>query len=680
MKLLDFTIIKLTFCLVLGIILAFAFSIPLIWSLYITGLTALLLLFFLLLVKKQFVKPFWFGLMCYITVISVGVLTVNFHNQKNFENHYTNVWSLKNKPNVLFLKIREVLKPSNFHNKYVVNIIKIDDKETSGKILLNVAKDSSNNHLIVDDELLIKTNLFEINTPLNPNQFDYKAYLEKQYIFHQIYTEQSELFKLNSNTSTIFGIANNIRAAINEKLKKYNFKGDELAIINALLLGQRQDIDKDIYDNYTKAGAIHILAVSGLHVGIILLLISFALKPIEQIKYGILIKTLLIVLFLWCFAIVAGLSASVTRAVAMFSILAVGLQMKRPTNIYNTIAISIFFLLLVKPMFLFDVGFQLSYAAVLGIVSIYPLLYKIWKPKYLIVDKFWQIFIVSLAAQIGVVPLSLFYFHQFPGLFWLSNLVIIPFLGLILGLGLIIILLALLGILPLFLARIYEGIINLMNQFIEWVSYHEEFLIKDISFGILFVVASYLIIISFVRYLKNRNFHNLIYTLVAVLFFQVSLIYITIKNQQNEFIVFHKSRNSLVGKKTNSKLVVEHNLDSLENNFIIKNYSIGNYISDIKEDKLKNIYSIADKKLLVIDSFGIYKVKSFNPNYILLRNSPKINLNRLIDSIRPELIIADGSNYKSYINRWEETCEKRKLPFHQTGKKGAYVFKMSTNF
>ena len=115
--------------------------------------------------------------------------------------------------------------------------------------------------------------------------------------------------------------------------------------------------------------------------------------------------------------------------------------------------------------------------------------------KYLITDKFWQIFTVSLAAQIGVVPLSLYYFHQFPGLFWLSNLVIIPFLGLILGIGLFIIILALFNILPSFLARIYESIIYAMNQFIEWVSIHEEFLIKDISFGFLFVIASYLIII-----------------------------------------------------------------------------------------------------------------------------------------------------------------------------------------
>ncbi|MDU8885178.1 ComEC/Rec2 family competence protein [Yeosuana sp. MJ-SS3] len=677
MKLLDFAIIKLTFCLVFGIIWASAFSISLNWSLCITGFFIILTFAFWVLAKKQLVKPFWFGIISFSTFISIGILTVNLHNQKNFEDHYSHKISSKSESHVLLLKVREVLKSSAFHDKYVVNVIKMNNNEVSGKILLNIAKDSSKNQLTIDEEFLIKTNLAEINTPLNPNQFNYKNYLEKKYIFHQIYTDHSELFKLKSNSSTIFGSANHIRTTINEKLKKYDFKGDELAIINALLLGQRQDIDRDIYENYTNAGAIHILAVSGLHVGIILLLISFALKPIEQIKHGVFIKTLLIVLFLWCFAVVAGLSASVTRAVSMFSILAIGLQMKRPANIYNSIAISVFFLLLVKPMFLFDVGFQLSYAAVLGIVSIYPLIYKLWKPKHFILDKFWQIFIVSLAAQIGVIPLSLFYFHQFPGLFWLSNLVIIPFLGLILGLGLIIILMALLGVLPSFLARIYESIIRAMNLFIEWVSVHEEFLIKDISFGIIFVITTYLIIASTVRYIKNKSFHNLIYAFVAILFFQATLIYKNIENQQIAFIVFHKSRKSLIGEKTGTKFIVHHNLDSIENNFILKNYCIGNHIKEIKEDTLKNIYQIADKKLLVIDSLGIYNVKSFKPSYVLLRDSPKINLNRLIDSINPELVIADGSNYISYIERWEETCNKRKLPFYQTGKKGAYIFNFS---
>ena len=152
----------------------------------------------------------------------------------------------------------------------------------------------------------------------------------------------------------------------------------------------------------------------------------------------------------------AGLSPSVTRAVTMFSIVTCAQFLKRPTNIYNTISISIFLMLLVKPIYLFDVGFQMSYLAVLAIVSVQPMLYKLWKTPNLVIDKFWQILTVTIAAQLGVAPLGLFYFHQFPGLFFISNLVIIPVLGIILGLGIFVIFLALLDSLPEVIAEVFS--------------------------------------------------------------------------------------------------------------------------------------------------------------------------------------------------------------------------------
>jgi len=676
MKLLDFTIVKLTLCLIIGICLAYFVEIPLYWSTYSSGLLLLVSSVLFFISRNYSGKSIWFGLLVFLTTISIGVLTVNFHYQKNFKNHYShNIISNPIKPKIIVFQICEILKSSNYYDKYVVDLLKINHTYESGKLLLNVKKDSTAQNLKVDERFQLKTSFEDINPPLNPNQFDYKNYLEKQYIFHQIFTDKQSLFKISSKTNTIFGFASRLREIINLKLKKFNFKKDELAIINALLLGQRQDIDQEIYDNYAKAGAIHILAVSGLHVGIILLFLTFIFKPIEQFKHGIIIKTSLILIILWCFAIIAGLSASVTRAVTMFSIIAIGLQFKRPTNIYNTLAISMFLLLLIKPMFLFDVGFQLSYAAVFAIVSIYPLLYTLWKPKYILIDKFWQVFVVTISAQFGVVPLSLFYFHQFPGLFFLSNLVIVPLLGFILGFGIIIILLALLNILPNVLATTYENIINLMNIFVEWISHQEEFLFKDIPFGILYVFAFYLLIISLVRLFKMKNFSSIIFLLIAIVFCQSTLIYNKIVSNSNQFIIFHKSRYTLIGNKVNANLYLDDNLDSLARikDHIIRNYKIGNYIKVIHEDTLKNIYSINDEKLLVLDSIGIYNVKSFKPDYILLRHSPKVNLNRLIDSIHPKLIVADGSNYKSYIERWEKTCEKRKLPFHITRKKGAFV-------
>jgi competence protein ComEC len=474
MKLLNFTIIKLTFCLILGIVLGYSLNIPVHIS-AIGTLTILVLLFILLTrSKKRFSQNIWFGCVAFLAMVLVGILTVNLHNQKNFTNHYSNSISKSlDELHTVTFRIREVLKPGNYYDKYVIDILEINGNKAIGKSLLNIKKDSISNNLKVDDIFVARTNFKNLIDPLNPGQFNYKNYLKKKYIYHQLFVENTALLQLSTKHTTIFGLANNIRAHVNAKLKPYNFKPDELAIINALLLGQRQDISEKVYTSYTNAGAIHILAVSGLHVGIILLILSVALKPLERLKHGKLIKTILLVLMLWSFAIIAGLSASVTRAVTMFSIVAIGMNLNRPTNIYNTLAISILVILLIKPLFLFDVGFQLSYLAVLAIVTIDPVLYKLWQPKNWLLDKYWHTFTITIAAQFGIIPISLYYFHQFPGLFFISNLVIIPFLGVVLAFGVLIMLLAVLNVLPKIIASLFGSVISWMNNFIGWVAHQE---------------------------------------------------------------------------------------------------------------------------------------------------------------------------------------------------------------
>jgi competence protein ComEC len=143
--------------------------------------------------------------------------------------------------------------------------------------------------------------------------------------------------------------------------------------------------------------------------------------------------------------------------------------------------------------------------------------------------------------------------------------------------------------------------------------------------------------------------------------------------RDNSFVVFHKSRYTIIGQKLNNKLIINHNLEKIENEKLLTNYKIGEHIDTINYNTIKNLYIINNTKILVIDSLGIYNIKSIKPNIILLRDSPKLNLNRVIDSLQPELIISDGSNYKSYQERWKETCRIKKLPFHQTSKKGAFV-------
>lgn len=678
MKLLNFALIKITLCLIAGIVFAYYFELQIKVSLAAFSVLLIGLLGFLIAEKGHLVKSIGFGLLTLLTFFVIGMLTYQLHNQKTFETHYTqHLDPTKDSIETITFRIREVLKPGAYHDKYIVDILQINSQSFSGKTLLNVQKDSLSRPIKVDEVLLSASGLKELIPSLNPDQFDYKAYLQKQYIYHQIFSDEHHLLKLSSHTRTFFGYAANLRRSINTKLKSKNFKPDELALINALLLEQRQDISPEIYNSYTKAGAIHILAVSGLHVGIILLMLNSLFKPIEYLPHGKIIKTVVLLIMLWSFAIIAGLSASVTRAVMMFSVVAIGMNLKRPTNIYNTLVISIFFLLLFKPLFLFDVGFQMSYLAVLAIVSIQPLIVKLWQPKFKPLNKLWQIFTVTLAAQLGVVPISLFYFHQFPGLFFVSNLVIIPVLGIILGLGILVIFLGVINVLPVWLADMYGGMISMMTSFVRWISLQERFVFQDISFGLLQVFAAYLLLITLVSVVKKQNFKRLTIAMLAVLLFQSVLIFDKNKNQTSEFLIFHKSRNSMIGIKNNSTMTVSHNLDSADysRDHVIRNYKVGNALTAVRHESLQSIYIFNNQKILIVDSLGIYKIPRFQPEYVLLINSPKINLTRLLERINPKLIIADGSNYKSYLKRWEATCLKKHVPIHLTSREGAFVLK-----
>ncbi|WBX70786.1 ComEC/Rec2 family competence protein [Tenacibaculum retecalamus] len=474
---------------------------------------------------------------------------------------------------------------------------------------------------------------------------------------------------------SFYGLSAQFRNKIQTSLKKYSFNKEELSVINALLLGQRQDISKNLLESYINAGAVHILAISGLHIGIILLVLSSLFKPLERLKHGLTIKTVLIVILLWMFAFIAGLSASVVRAVTMFTFIAVGASFKKKRIVEYSLISSMFFLLLIKPLFLFDVGFQLSYLAVFGIIWVQPLLYKLWKPKLWLLDKIWSLLTVSVAAQVGILPISLYYFHQFPGLFIISNILIIPFLGGILIGGILVILLALLNLLPQFFVDIYGFVISLMNKIVDWVSNQEGFLWQEISMSFYEMIGWYFLIAFAYQFIIIKKTTQLLFLLASIVILQTVFIFEKRnRHQKQEIIVFNKSRKNLVGIRNGKQLHVFHNMDSLKiiTDKAIKDYRINETVKSYSTNKTPNYFKFNTDKILIVDSLGTYNIAVKNP-IVILQHSPKINLTRLIKTLKPKKIIADGSNYRSYINRWELTCKKQKTPFHHTGQNGAYI-------
>lgn len=671
MKIFKFIPAFLTLSMILGIILGFYISFkPIFIVVFLLFIICILGISFYLS-NRSFTKNRHFNLATFLLFFVIGIAAVSFQDQRIYKKHYSNFISNENQ---IILILKKQLKSNFYYHKYEANVFQINKNKTLGKILLNIKKDSLQNNFNIEDKIVVSGNFKMINEPKNPYQFNYKKYLETQQIYHQITCKKSEIYALENNSSTINGFAANFRKQINKSLKNYGFKNDELAIINALLLGQRQNMSKELIKNYQNAGAVHILAVSGLHVGVLFLLLSFLLKPLEKLKKGEFIKLLLIISLLWSYAIIAGLSASVVRAVTMFTAIAIGQLSNRKSSTLNNLFISMFLLLLIKPLFLFSVGFQLSYLAVFSIVYFYPKFIDFYNPKNIFLKKPWQLFAISCSAQIGVLPLSLYYFHQFPSLFFVSSLIIIPALGFILGFGILIIALALLNILPQSITAIYEFIIQLMNRFIEFIAKQESFLFTNISFSVLLLICSYLLIIFSFRFIDKKTIERFAFVLIGVVLLQTVLIYQKQQLQsKNEFIIFNKNRSTLIANRFGENVLFYGDTMAVSTKYIVNNYGIGsgNLIANT-ENSVKDIYKIKDKKMLVLDSLGIYTIEDLKPKIVLLTQSPKINLQRLIQNLQPKTIIADASNYKSYVKFWRETCLKNNIKFHSTYQKGAY--------
>ncbi|WP_255702611.1 ComEC/Rec2 family competence protein [Antarcticibacterium sp. 1MA-6-2] len=303
-NLLNYTIIKLSLLLIVGIILGNHLQIPP-GCLLFPG--ALLLALFIISYKRTknfLLQDVFFGITTYILFIFIGITTTSIHQPKNHPDHFTH-FSSEGTTEFIIAEVHERLKPSAFQERYILKTREINSKPVSGKLLLNINKDSTLVVLHPGDLLAVTSEIVQINKPLNPYQFDYSNYMEDLGVLRQVNVSKHQVMILPENNRGFREVAGNIRGSIVSNLEHYSFQPDELAIIQALLLGQRQEISQEIYSNYAAAGVIHILAVSGLHVGIILLLLNRILQPIERLPRGKLIKTIILLLLLWCFAILA---------------------------------------------------------------------------------------------------------------------------------------------------------------------------------------------------------------------------------------------------------------------------------------------------------------------------------------------------------------------------------------
>ena len=604
----------------------------------------------------------YFGVMLLLVGFGCGALCHSvhtFHHQKNHFRHFIS----EGKPQQVIVIVSEKRKSSPKRSRFVTELIHIDGKPASGKILLQAAPET---HFAIGTKVLAYGEIIMNQPPLNPGQFDYGKYLDDQAIAAQFFlTDQNhQPTGLEKNLSHYADAA---RTRIIRTLRESGFNERELQVLHALVLGQQQDVSPDIVFEYQAAGAVHILSVSGLHMGFVLLFVNFLLNRLPKTRRYNMIRAAATLLLLWAFSFIAGLSASVVRAATMFSFVAIGNNLNRGTNIYHTLLVSMLLILLFNPAFISDVGFQLSYAALFFIVWLQPALSNLWVPKSKFVKYFWDIVTVSFAAQLGTLPLSIYYFHQFPMLFFVTNLVVIPMLSVIMGLAAVVTIPAAFGCALPMLPDVLEKAIYIMNTAIGEVAALDDFVLRKIPCNAWMLIAAYLLLFALGSWIRKPSAKRFVWAAAAALALQVStLASVKYHAMQQDFIVLQVPKQTVIIAQRNRKAALYgHRVNA------VSDLALQRFVSDVRQMKPAYTFWFGRKKILLLKK-GM-PLPEAKPDVFILSDSPKFNLERWLQHHRPEIVVADASNFKTDVVRWKATCRKRKIPFHYTREKGFFV-------
>lgn len=378
----------------------------------------------------------------------------------------------------------------------------------SRRIMLYLNKDSLSRNMKPGDRILLYGKITSPHNNGNPDEFDYARFLTRKGVSGTAYIYSGHWQCIGTDsTATIWPQILSWRKQLLAYYSDLGFQGDNLAVLSALTLGYKEDLSEEIQESYSIAGASHVLALSGLHIGILYLLISFLLG--KTAKRGIIrfFKLLLIVLFLWFFAFISGLSPSVIRSVILFTIIAIAtLYNAKPVSL-NTLGVAAFLMLLYDPFYIYDVSFQLSFVAVASIILIQPWLYAKVKVNCLATRYTWKIITMSIAAQIGTAPLVIYYFSRYSVYFLLTNLVVIPAVTFILYLAVAILILSLLPALQAYLVLVLEGFMTWLNSFVSSIEGIPFSSIDKIAFPLtdLYVYYFIMLIIILSSFLKKRT-------------------------------------------------------------------------------------------------------------------------------------------------------------------------------
>lgn len=584
-------------------------------------------------------------------------------------------YSFNNKPVIIddlsakefTIKVTDVLKSNAYSHRMYADLL---SQKEQPKVLVTF----SNKTAIPKVGTVYKMvgTIKKVAEPRNLYDFNYSEYLRLKNIHYQI-TSYHEPFKITEEKS-FQSIIINGRDYLTAQFSKLGYSEKTQGFIQALLFGIKTNLNDEIQQQFKDFGILHVLAVSGMHVVLLFSTISYVLRKLRLSKNVI---TVILIVFLLIFSLMAGFSGSVVRAALMCLMTIVGTLTGRRIHTINLLVGSMLLILLFEPNYLFDVGFQLSYLAVFSIVFCYPVVQHHFTFKNWILNYFGQLIGVSLVAQLGVLPLSIYYFKQIPLLFLIGNIIALPITSFLLCAWFI----------QMLLSFISVEVLALITPILSWIStfcfdslnrLSDYFSIKTIDYHITIlqtVLALLMIFTIFWFFHKKELYKVYIFLSVVVLFQLISLENIIENKSKEEVVVMSDASSVVILNRVGDRIhqIGKANKFTLQS---LKNYELHTNSKVATIDSLKNSFVLEDKKWLIIDSLEVYPKQKFD--YVVLYQNPKINLDRLIHDVQPKMILLHNANYQYLNEEYSAYFKKRKIPYHDMRTKGSYVVDYSS--
>lgn len=662
----------------------------------VTFLVTVILLFTYLSIypgKYLLFKGSWiYGIMLNLMFILIGILITSLTFPESQQNHFSHAYTHKNS-----YVARIISQPIEKNNKYRIELeIKqvISDGSfinVTGKVLAKFENDSAAEQLKYGDELLLISHLNEPAEPKNPEEFNYKLWLINQGISHVTYVRNTDFKVIGQSMGyKVLHIAISAREKFINQLKQ-NIGLEEFAVAAALLTGYDHFLDAEQRQEYAGAGVIHILSVSGMHAGIIYMFSVFFLSFLSNKKLSGLLKATIIIFILWSYAFFTGLAAPVIRASVMFSIFTIAKAVGRDTNNFNILGFAAFNMLFFKPLQLFDIGFQLSFSAVLGIFMFYPMLKSLWKPDNKIVLYLWNLTVVSLSAQIFTGPLVIYYFHQFPVFFLVANFIAIPLSGLAIYTGIAYAFFIFWPFINRVLGLLLESEISLLNGAISYIDRVPGAIADNLNLSLLSLVVLLFLISTLTLWIVSKNKRFLFFAATSTLLLaSIAVRHHFIIRDQVFMVVHHKYKHTLVS------LIKGQNAVVLTDSLICKNPLDADYTnkglyvkSGIKtsvyhaidtEDDMSTysspiFYTFHGKEIALLNRHSSLSQQEYclTTQYVIIRNDCKCPLELIAANFPNAKIIADGSNRSKVADKLKNDGEKYGIKVFLTSYEGAFI-------